>query len=220
MILPITRRSRPSRRPGASIREWSRRSTAWSTAGWTGSGCTTRTGLSGRSASPSSPSTSARSERSCASANASECGRSAKRRGKTASRSTGTNRCVPPERCFPRKPVGRKAADGGACANTPENRCGRGNVDPRSRTGVVPPQKCASEDTRQAGHPWKSAPFLLDTNYQCTTQHLRGYPVWKCRTGCHVSGCHMQRKNRRDSRLAREKRFFLQSFVAYSLYIH
>ena len=52
------RRIRPSRRPGASTPGWSRRSTAWSTAVWTGSGCAARTGSSGRSASPSSPPTS------------------------------------------------------------------------------------------------------------------------------------------------------------------
>ena len=57
-----------------------------------------------------------------------------------------------------------------ACAKTPENRCGRGNVDPWSRTGLVPPQNCAPEDTRQADRPKKSTPFLLDTNLQMVTR--------------------------------------------------
>ena len=46
-----------------------------------------------------------------------------------------------------------KLTDSGACAKTLKNRCGRGNVGSSSRTGLVPPQKCASEDTRQASHP-------------------------------------------------------------------
>ena len=45
------------------------------------------------------------------------------------------------------------AADGGACADGTKNQGKRGNVGPRSRTGLAPPRKSAPEASRQADRP-------------------------------------------------------------------